>query len=429
LIKLNHSILSSQSPRSMSEHLNSALSRVQKEGTKGHGLDVSQLMSNLREELEAERLEVEALRLEVHATLQDLDNEREQASLREQEFMQEVGVLRMERELMQTNCTNCKSYEHKIGNLETILAEATRARELAMGDCAELANLKLQLAHEMAQRTLQERACDAANAAKEEYVLKFEKLNTEHQKQQVSLVELKKLNAGLEIQGASNAEVDKQRQDMCYHQSALLRKLEAELEQAKRDLVIEREGVVQLRLQIQKLRLEVKREKERSSSQEIELRDAFEEIKQQKNTSTITSFPFPHAEICQKTGSVFSKFESSPDQVDLKVSQRKTKVQQAIRTRDGLNTKHDDKHNLISDLQPKIDAQAQKKISDEHAFLNQIEVMLGKAVEDIKRKNLQAVEDLTGAPYFHSDHATNANQAKWLGGFSSSPESSGKESR
>jgi len=346
--------------------------------------------------------------------------------LREQEITQEFGVLRMERELMQTNCANCKNYQLKIGNLKTTLAEATRERELAVGDCAELSNLKLQLAHEMAQRTLQERACDAANAAKEEYVLKFEKLNREHQKQQVSLVELKKRNVGLELQGASSAEVDKQRQDMCDHQSTLLRKLEAELEQGKRDLVIEREVVVQLRLQIQKLQLEVKREKEHSSSQEIQLRDAFEEIKQQKDTSTTTSFPFPHAEICQQTGSVFRKFKSSLDQAGLRVSQRKTKLQQAARTCDGLQTKQDDRHNLVLDLQSKMDAQVQKKISEEHAYLTQVEVMLAKAVEDIKHKNLQAAEDPTGASHLHLDHAF--NQAKWRVGVSSSPECLGKES-
>jgi len=247
-------------------------------------------------------------------------------------------------------------------------------------------------------------------------VLKFEKLNTEHQKQQVSLVELKKINVELELQGALSAEVDKQRQDMCDHQSALLQKLEAELEQAKRDLVVEKEGVIQLRLQIQKLQLEVKREKERSSSQEIQLRDAFEEIKQQNDTSTTTSFPFPHAEICQHTGSVFRKFKSSIDQAGLKVSQRKAKLQQVTRTCDGLQTKQDDTHNLISDLQPKMNAQTQKKIRDEHAYLKQVEVMLGKAVEEIKHKNLQVVEDPTVASHLHLDHATNANQAKWLAG-------------
>jgi len=355
-IKLNHSILSSQSPYS-----------VQKEGTKVRGVDITQLMHqcnltennlanesnltyerSLREDLEAERLEVEALRSEVFATRQDLDHERERASLREQEFTHEVGVLRMERVLMQTNCANCKNYQLKIGDLETTLAEATKVHELAMDDCAELANLKLQLAHEMEQSTLQERACDAANAAKEEYVLKFEKLNTEHQKQQVSLIELKKINVGLELQRDSNAEVDKQRQNMCDRQSALLRKLEAELEQAKRDLVIEREYAVRLLLQIQQLQLEVKREKERSSSQEIQLRDACEEIKQRKDTSTTTRFPFPPADICQQTRSVFRKFQG------------------------------------------KIDAQAQKKKRDEHAVLKQVEVVLGEAVQDIERKKLQA---------------------------------------
>merc|ERR1712007_339342 len=104
--------------------------------------------------------------------------------------------------------------------------------------------------------------------------------NTEYRKQQVSLVELEKINIGLELQRASHAEVDKQRQDMCDHQSALLRRLEAELQQTQRDLVIQREYVVRLLLQIQQLQLEVKREKERSSSQDIQLRDAFEEIKQ-----------------------------------------------------------------------------------------------------------------------------------------------------
>merc|ERR1711945_33018 len=125
-------------------------------------------------------------------------------------------------------------------------------------------------------------------------------LKAEHQKQQVRLVELEKINAGLELQRASNAEVDKQRQDMCDNQSALLRKLEAELEQAQRDLVIEREFAVRLLLQIQQLQLEVKREKEHSSSQEIQLRDAFEEIKQRKDSSTTTRFSFPCSEISQK---------------------------------------------------------------------------------------------------------------------------------
>merc|ERR1712007_227922 len=94
-IMLNHSILSSQSPYSVSEHRNSALLHLQKEGTKVRGVDVTQLMHqcnltecnlanecnptcerNLREELEGERLKVEALRLEVLATRQDLDDER-----------------------------------------------------------------------------------------------------------------------------------------------------------------------------------------------------------------------------------------------------------------------------------------------------------------------------------------------------------------
>merc|ERR1712196_355926 len=91
---------------------------------------------------------------------------------------------------------------------------------------------------------------------------------------------LEKINVGLELQSASHAEVDKQRQDLCDHQSALLRRLEEELEQTQRDLVIQREYVVRLLLQIQQLQLEVKREKERFPSQEIQLRDAFEEIKQ-----------------------------------------------------------------------------------------------------------------------------------------------------
>merc|ERR1712107_228362 len=99
---------------------------------------------------------------------------------------------------------------------------------------------------------------------------------------------------------------------------------EAELEQAQRDLVIEREFAVRLLLQIQQLQLEVRREKERSSSREIQLRDAFEEIKQQKDMR-IT--PFPHAKTCQQTGSVFRKF-SSLDQADLNVSQWKTELQQ-----------------------------------------------------------------------------------------------------
>merc|ERR1712007_364766 len=244
----------------------------------------------------------------------------------------------------QTNCANCKNYQLKIGGVEMSLAEATREHKLAVDDCAELANLRLQLAHEIEQRTLQEHACDRANADKEEYRLKFEKLNTEHQEQQLRLVELEKINVRLELQRASNVEVDKQRQDMCNNQSALLRKLEAELEQPQRDLVIEREFAVRLLLQIQQLQLEVKREKERSSSQEIQLRDAFEEIKQRKDTSTTARFPSPPADICQQTRSVFRKFQG------------------------------------------KIDAQAQKKKRDEHAVLKQVEVVLGEAVQDIERK-------------------------------------------
>jgi len=232
---------------------------------------------------------------------------------------------------------------------------------MAVDDCVELTNLKLQLAHEVKQRTLQERACDTANADKEEYMLKFEMLKAEHQKQQVRLVELEKINAGLELQRASNAEVDKQRQDMCDNQSALLRKLEAELEQAQRDLVIEREFVVRLLLQIQQLQLEVKREKEHSSSQEIQLRDASEEIKQQNDASATTRFPFPPAEICQQARSIFKKFESSSDQSDMNVSQRRTESQQVTRESNDLCKKKDGKHNLISDLQRKINGQTQKK--------------------------------------------------------------------
>jgi len=353
-IMFNHSILSSQSPHNVSEHQNSVLLPVQKEETKVRGVDVTQLMHqcNLREELEAERLKVDALHLEVLATRQDLNGERQRASLREQEFMQEIAVLRMENVPTQTNCASCKNYQIKMDGLETSLAEATREHELVMDNCAELANLKLQLAHEREQRTLQERACDTANAEKEEYKLKFEKLKTEHQKQQYSLVELEKKIVGLELQRASNVEVDKQRQDMCDNQSALLRKLEAELEQAQRDLVIEREFAVRLLLQIQQLQLDVKREKERSSSQEIQLRDAFEEIKQRKDTSTTTRFPFPPADICQQTRSVFRKFQG------------------------------------------KIDAQAQKKKKDEHAVLKQVEVVLAEAVENIEQTKVQAAGGL-----------------------------------
>merc|ERR1712064_179104 len=172
-----------------------------------------------------------------------------------------------------------------------------------------------------------------------------------------SLVEFKKMNVGLELQRVSNAEVDKKRQDMYDHQSALLRKLEAELDQTQTDLIIEREFVVRLHLQIQQLQLEVKRERERSSSQEIQLRDAFEEIKQRKDTSTTTRFPFPPADICQQTRSVFRKFQG------------------------------------------KIDAQAQKKKKDEHMVLKQVEVVLGEAVEDIERKKLQAAGDLNGVSH------------------------------
>merc|ERR1712137_1151623 len=413
-IKLNHSIVSSQSPHSASEHLNSALLPVQEEETMAREVDATQLMHHrnlthesnlarecnltyerhLSEEFQTERLKVEALRSEVHATRQDLNDEFERAAAKEQEFTHEVGVLEMEGVQMQANCAQCKNYQLKIEDLETALAEETREHELAVDDCAELANLRLQLAREIEQRTLQERACDAANAGKQEYMLKFNELNTEHQKQQVSLVELKKINAGLELQSASSAEVDKQRQDMCDHQSALLRKLEAELEQARRDLVIEREYAVRLLLQIQQLQLEVKREKERSSSQEIQLRDAFEEIKQHS----------------QHKGSGFRKVESSLDEVDLIVSQRKTELQQVTLERDGLRMQQEGKHSLISDLQQKIDAQAQKKMRDEHAFLKQVEVVLGEAVEDMERKKLKAAEDLTGASHLEAD----ANHAKWL---------------
>merc|ERR1712064_135513 len=156
------------------------------------------------------------------------------------------------------------------------------------------------------------------------------KLNAQHQEQLVNLVEFEKKNAGLELQRASNAEVDKQRQDMCDRQSALLRKLEAELEQTQRDLVIEREFVVRLLLQIQQLQLDVKREKDRSSSQEIQLRDASEEVKQQKENST-SDFPNPIVEISQQTDSLLKGLESLPDQADLKVSQQKTRFQQVMR--------------------------------------------------------------------------------------------------
>merc|ERR1719240_162665 len=269
----------------------------------------------------------------------------------------------MEKAPMQMLCANCKDYQLKIGALEMTLAEATREHELAMIDCAELANLKLQLANEIEQRTLQENACATANADKEAYRLKFEKLKTEHQKQQLSLVELEKVKVGLELQRTTNAEVDKQRQDMCDNQSALLRKLEAELEQAQRNLVIEREFAVRLLLQIQQLQLEVKREKECSSSQEIQLHDAFEEIKHQKDTSTTTPthFLFPSAKIWQQTRSVSRKFECSLHDADLNVSQRKTELQQVGLESHGLWTKRDGKENLISDLQGKIDAQVQEK--------------------------------------------------------------------
>merc|ERR1712137_455086 len=430
-IKLNHSIVSSQSPHSASEHLNSALLPVQEEETMAREVDATQLMHHrnlthesnlarecnltyerhLSEEFQTERLKVEALRSEVHATRQDLNDEFERAASKEQEFTHEVGVLRMEGVRMQVNCAKCKNYQLKIEDLETALAEETREHELALDDCAELANLRLQLAREIEQRTLQERACDAANAEKQEYMLKFNELNTEHQKQQVSLVELKKINAGLELQSASSAEVNKQRQDMCDHQPALLRKLEAELEQARRDLVIEREYAVRLLLQIQQLQLEVKREKERASSQEIQLRDAFEEIKQQRDVRS-SHFPLEHFEISHQSGSPSRKSESWLNQADLDVSQQKIKLQQVKLERDVLRTKQDDEQNLI--LQRKIDTQAQKKIRDEHLFLKQVEVMLEEAVEDIEGKKLQAVEEPTCVSHLHIDHEILGSQAKRL---------------
>merc|ERR1712064_163123 len=151
--------------------------------------------------------------------------------------------------------------------------------------------------------------------------------------------------------------------------------------------------------------LEVKREKDHSSSQEIQLRDAFEEIKQQKESSTTTRFSFPCSEISQNTGSVFRKFESSLDQVYLNVSQRKTALQQVTWENDGLRTPQDDKCKLISDLQLKIDPHAQKQTRDEHAYLKQVEVMLEEAVGDIERKKLQAAEDLTRASHLHLDNS------------------------
>merc|ERR1712007_77126 len=102
-------------------------------------------------------------------------------------------------------------------------------------------------------------------------------------------------------------------------------------------------------------------EKERSSSHEVQLRDASEEIKQQNDTSTATRFPFPRAEICQQARSIFKKFESSLDQADLTVSQRRTELQQVTRKSNDLWKKKDGKHILISDLQRKINAQAPKK--------------------------------------------------------------------
>jgi len=204
--------------------------------------------------------------------------------------------------------------------------------------------------------------------------LKLEKLNAEHQKQQVTLKEIEKINVGFELQRTSNAEVDKQRQDMCDRQSALLRRLEAELEQTQRDLVIERELVVQLLLQIQQLQLEVKRERERSSSQEIQLRDVFEDVKQQRGKSS-SHFPFPRVGTSQQTGPS-RKLESSQNQADLNISH--------MLENNGLWTKQDDKQNLISDFSEKIDVQVQK------------------------RTKLQAVEDLT------LDHCPNTNQEKRL---------------
>merc|ERR1712064_81094 len=155
-----------------------------------------------------------------------------------------------------------------------------------------------------------------------------------------SLVEFKKMNVGLELQRVSNAEVDKKRQDMYDHQSALLRKLEAELDQTQTDLIIEREFVVQLLLQIQQLQLEVKRERERSSSQEIQLRDVFEEVKQQRGKSS-SHFPFPRVGTSQQTGPS-RKLESSQNQADLNISH--------MLENNGLWTRQDNKQNLISDF-------------------------------------------------------------------------------
>jgi len=248
---------------------------------------------NLREELKAERSEVGVFRSEVHAmqveAQRDLSNEKERAISREQELKHECGVLRLENELMQSNCD---IHKRKVRDLETSLAEAMRQCELAVADRAELAQLREKLMPETEQYVSQEHAnrinevVEASVDNKCVSMLEFERLNTELRKQQGKLVELEKLNAGLEFQRDSKAQVDKHLQGICDNQSTLLRKLEGELEQTQRDLVLEREFVCRLLLEIQQLQLELRGEKERGSSQETKLRKASEEIEKQQVANT-----------------------------------------------------------------------------------------------------------------------------------------------
>jgi len=166
------------------------------------------------------------------------------------------------------------------GGLETTLAEITRKLEMAVDDCAELANLKLQLAQEVKQRT------HFAGL----YILIFEMSKADHQKQHVSLVEPDKINAGLELQRASNAEIDKQRQDMCDSQLALLRKLEAELHQAQRDLDIKENLLFDCFFRPSSCSL-TSRRKRSVRPRKIQLRDASKEIKHQ---NTLLKFVSKH---------------------------------------------------------------------------------------------------------------------------------------
>eukprot|EP00811_Abedinium_folium_P017973 NODE_2689_length_2165_cov_8.250245.p1 GENE.NODE_2689_length_2165_cov_8.250245~~NODE_2689_length_2165_cov_8.250245.p1 ORF type:complete len:485 (+),score=188.59 NODE_2689_length_2165_cov_8.250245:1-1455(+) len=231
-------------------------------------------IKHAQEQLSQQHLEQQRLR-------KSLADEREAAAARLVEVRHQVAELWKAREAQtEVNCANCKTNAYTVKKLEMALQEACRdaeaGREQVEREREEVNRLRGQLSQEK-ERSLARTAVD--NGALSQQV---EHLSTELSNQKHSKLRFQKLAAELETQRTSKADLDKQLQEFCEHQGKLLSKLEAELEQAQRDLVLERETVVRLQLEIQQLQGDVRSERDCHQLLEVENRDFRTEVDENK---------------------------------------------------------------------------------------------------------------------------------------------------